>query len=363
MHELTHILSLTKTKYIFVETALLQTAKAACETCAIPLTNLFVLDEEEVHHQLQSWKVLLEHGEQPWHTFDDIQEAKRTPAALACTSGTTGLPKVAVLSHYHYVAQSVQLADSSSKPYEVLNPHLGFSRRGGQLLTFYQVRRLLCLPSFHAFVFPLVHLAPLREGHTTWISKRFQLDAFIDNISQHQITETAVVTPIVLALLGLSNEKKSALRSLRMLWAGGAALSSTEQNALRDLCHPKALFSQVWGLTEIGWITTIHYPEGDESGSVGRLLPGNRGKILDDSGGEIAEPGISGEIWIQGPSLTNGYLDNPSATNVTIVDGWLRTGDIGYQRDGKWYIVDRAKVSWTSLHRKMFPLLSLQPKL
>lgn len=208
-----------------------------------------------------------------------------------------------------------------------------------------QVRRLLCLPSFHAFVFPLVHLTPLREGHTTWIMKRFQLEAYIDNISKNSITETAVVTPIVLALLGLKHDQYQALRSLRMLWAGGAPLSANDQNALRNLCHPEALFSQVWGLTEIGWISTVLYPEKDESGSVGRLLPGNRAKILKEDGAEVTEPGVAGELWIQGPSLMNGYLNNPGATNYTIVDGWLRTGDIGYQRDSKWYIVDRAKAS------------------
>lgn len=179
--------------------------------------------------------------------------------------------------------------------------------------------------------------------------KRFNLEAYVDSIARHQITETILVTPIVLALLALPSEKKKTLRSLRMLWAGGAPLSATDQNALRNLCNPGAVFSQVWGLTEIGWITTIHYPEKDESGSVGELLSGNRARIFNNSGIEITEPGVAGEIWIQGPSLMNGYLDNPEATNSTIVNGWLRTGDIGYHRNGRWYIVDRAKVSGASL--------------
>lgn len=328
-----------------VEHELLEIVKAACETCAIPLTNLFVLDEDASHHEHQSWRVLLEYGEEAWHTFGSKLEAKSTPAALACTSGTTGLPKVAVMSHYHYVAQSLQLACSAEKPYEVRCT----THTGEKLLILSQVRRLLCLPSFHAFVFPLVHLEPLREGHTTWIMKRFKLEAYIDNIARHRITETAVVTPIVLALLGLPNGEKKALRSLRMLWAGGAPLSATEQNALKSLCNPEALFSQVWGMTEIGWITTIHHPEEDETGSVGRLLPGNQARILDKSGNEVTKPDVAGEIWIQGPSTMNGYLDNPGATNSIIVNGWLRTGDIGYQRSGKWYIIDREKVSEASL--------------
>ncbi|KUI57336.1 4-coumarate--CoA ligase-like 1 [Cytospora mali] len=140
-----------------------------------------------------------------------------TPAALASTSGTTGLPKVAVMSHYHYVAQSMQLYDSNDKSYEV------------------------------------------------------------------------------------------------------------------------------WGLTEMGWITAFHYPEKDESGSVGRLLPGNEARIMNQHGEEEIEPRVQGEILVRGPSVMREYLDNPEATNSMLVNGWLHTGDIGYQLAGKWYIVDRAK--------------------
>lgn len=53
---------------------------------------------------------------------------------------------------------------------------------------------------------------------------------------------------------------------------------------------------------------------------------------------------VWGEILVQAPSVMNSYFKNPEATNSTILDGWLRTGDIGYQKEGKWYIVDRAKV-------------------
>lgn len=60
----------------------------------------------------------------------------------------------------------------------------------------------------------------------------------------------------------------------------------------------------------------------------------------------IVDDGTWGEILIQSPSIMTSYLKNPDATNSTILGGWLRTGDIGYQKDGKWYIVDRAKASF-----------------
>lgn len=154
------------------------------------------------------------------------------------------------------------------------------------------------------------------------------------------------MTPIVLALLGLPVAKReTVLRCLRMLWCGGAPLSVRDQNSLSDLCHPEARFSQVWGLTEMGWITTTHYPEKDRSGSVGRLLPGNEAMIIDEQGETVTALYGQGEILLRGPSVMMGYLDQPEATTSMLKDGWLHTGDIGYTRNGKWYIVDRAKVS------------------
>lgn len=85
---------------------------------------MFVLDEDESYREReeekhQSWRVLLEYGEEPWYTFDDKQDARDILASLACTSGTTGLPKVAMMSHHHYVSQGMQLADSGDRRYEV----------------------------------------------------------------------------------------------------------------------------------------------------------------------------------------------------------------------------------------------------
>jgi acyl-coenzyme A synthetase/AMP-(fatty) acid ligase len=134
--------------------------------------------------------------------------------------------------------------------------------------------RLLCLPQFHAFAGPLFHIAPLREGHTTYIMKRFNLEQYLEYISLFGITETTMANPIILSVLGLKQSAAEDLRSLRYVWTAGAPLAGSVQNRLGDLLHEDAIVSQVWGMTEIGWITTFHYPEKDRSGSVGRLLPG-----------------------------------------------------------------------------------------
>ena len=174
------------------------------------------------------------------------------------TSGTTGLPKCAIVSHYPLITQGIMLQECGKKPYEV--------------------NRLLSLPQFHAFTFPLVHMLPLRDEHTTYIMRRFELQEYLGCIHKYQITETAIVPPIALSLVAARGMDTKLLSTLRYVWCAGAPLASTSQARLKILLHPEAVFGQVWGMSETGWITAFPYPESDESGSVGRLLPGLKAK-------------------------------------------------------------------------------------
>lgn len=164
-------------------------------------------------------------------------------------------------------------------------------------------------------------------------------------------------------LLNLEVDKQTALQSLRAIWCGGVPLNMSLQNKFRKILHPDCNVKQVYGLTEAGWAISLRYPEKDDTGSAGRLLPSMEARyetlllllitntdlsfhrIIDADGLDVDENDIPGEILLRGPGMMNGYFKNEDATNNTIKDGWLHTGDIGYQRDGKWYIVDRIKVS------------------
>lgn len=258
--ELNHLLTLSSAKFILVEPDLLQSILPAARECSLSLSNIFMFDirDEAIPRGFESWNVLLQHGEGDWLRFDDEYTAKSTKASILSTSGTTGLPKAALMSHFSHVAQSVLLNDSDRKPYEV--------------------SRLMCLPQFHAFAAPLVHVAPLREGHTTYIMKRFDLNKYIDYTRQYRITETAMVPPIVISLLGSPLIRHGHLSSLRYIWCAGAPLDASIQRQLIDALNPSAKVSQVWGMSEIGWITSFLYPEGDDTGSVGRLLPNMEAK-------------------------------------------------------------------------------------
>jgi 4-coumarate--CoA ligase len=105
-------------------------------------------------------------------------------------------------------------------------------------------------------------------------------------------------------------------------------------------------------MTETTCIATMfQYPEQDTTGSVGRALPGLDLKLVDEEGNDISDYDVRGEMCVRGPSVINGYLDNPEANKSWDRDGYFHTGDIMY-RDSKsklWYIVDRKKVSETQL--------------
>ena len=328
--ELGHLFSITQTKLVLVEPALLENVVPAAQDCSIPSSNVYIWNAhgENVPENYESWNVLLENGERDWITFEDEKQSQNTIAALMSTSGTTGLPKAAAVSHYAQVSQNITIFHSQPKPYKT--------------------SRLLCLPLFHAFAGPISHMSPLREGVTTYIMKRYDQEQFLEYIGRYQVTETLVVTPIVQGLLTLPQSRFESLASLRYLWAAGAPLDKTHQHEFNERLHPDAVFTQLWGLTEYGWITAFKYPEKD-AGSVGRLMPNTEAMIIDKDGKEVNKEGEGGEILIRGPGLLTEYLGAPEATAKTIVDGWLHTGDIGYYEAGKWYIVDRAKVKRTPI--------------
>lgn len=125
---------------------------------------------------------------------------------------------------------------------------------------------------FHTFAAPLTHLAPLREGHTTYIMPRFSMSQFISIVERFSITEVLLVPPMIVEFV-TSTCSKDFLKYIRFIWCGGAPLDSAIVKKMYRLLAADACIAQVYGMTEAGWISTLKWPERDESGSVGRLLP------------------------------------------------------------------------------------------
>lgn len=122
------------------------------------------------------WRDLLGYGEVDWERFDDLKTSRETTAALLFSSGTTGLPKAARLSHLNFVAQHTLLYEAPKRPYEVV--------------------RLTALPMFHAASAPVAHTTPLRSGQKNYVLPRFDLEKWFWAHEKYGVTDVAMVPPV-----------------------------------------------------------------------------------------------------------------------------------------------------------------------
>ncbi|KAF8854356.1 4-coumarate-CoA ligase-like protein [Acephala macrosclerotiorum] len=317
--ELAHHVRITGAKILLTEQKTLPVTLEAAAECGISSSKIFVLNyqDESVPSPHQSWTTLLSHGEKDWVTITD----SNTPAAFVSTSGTSGLPKAAVIPHSYLISQG--------------NFQETMIRKNEKIST------LIVVPPFHVFTMPVQHALPLRTGTPAYIMPRFQESDFVHSLIQFKITQTVVVPPILMALTKRSSEE---LASLRKIFVGGSVATNGMQQQLYEKLSPQARIVQVYGMTEVGWATTWIKDAKDETGSVGQPLPETRLRLVATNGNLITKDSLTGEVQILTPTSMRGYFNNPTSTNEAFTsDSWIRTGDIGYVKDGNWYIIDRTK--------------------
>jgi acyl-CoA synthetase (AMP-forming)/AMP-acid ligase II len=346
VEELVNHLTITNTKFIITQEENLAKITVAARACGIPDRCIFVLGlTDELQHDptpYQSWKVLLRFGEEDWIRLEDEKEQESTIAALSSTSGTTGLPKAAKISHRYLVTQSTMIQEkkrgSPHKACQIL-PHLSRS-----ITDMSQITQLVFLPLFHAFAAQLGLVLPLRHGMPTYFMPKFELvPDFVEVVRKFQITDIAVVPRIVTMLLRSDCLRKSELYSLRYVLCAGAPMVAAIQDKLYQAIHPEGVVAQVWGTTETGWVTAFGSAEKDSSGSVGRCLRGVDVKVVDELG-QVVGNGEHGEACVHTPSLFSGYLE-PSTANGTDIDddGYYHTGDRAYILGDRVFINGRIK--------------------
>jgi acyl-coenzyme A synthetase/AMP-(fatty) acid ligase len=181
------------------------------------------------------------------------------------------------------------------------------------------------------------------------VMEKFDIERWCAHVQNFGITFSYLVPPVVLLLAKHPIVDRYDLSSLRMLHSGGAPLS----RELAEATHAriKTGIKQGYGLTEASPTTHIQSWStwNKNPGSVGLLLPNLEAKYMttpeDDSEPQEVPIGQVGELYMRGPNIFLGYLNDPAATaNCLSPDGWLRTGDVGFQdADGDFFITDRVK--------------------
>ena len=242
---------------------------------------------------------------------------------LPYSSGTTGLPKGVMLSHRNLsvnVDQAIVAADFQP---------------GETTAAF--------LPLFHIYGMTVLMNVHLAGGGALVTMPRFDLQMFLQISQDHKAKRMWVVPPVAIALAKHPIVDDFDLSALEQVFIAAAPSGPELSDAVAARLNCTAL--QGYGMTELSPVSHVVPGNAPRSGAAGVLISNTTCKIVDPDSGEAKPTGEEGELWIKGPQVMQGYLNNPEATAQTItVDGWLRTGDIArVDADGYMFIVDRLK--------------------
>jgi len=291
---------------LIADSSVTQVAQAAGAAASIPVLDLTALCDTAIATD--------GHERPAAHPESDV-------AVLAYSGGTTGLPKGVLLTHRNLVACLCQ----HEAVYHV-DSHDVF---------------LATLPFFHIYGMSIILGYGLRHGATVVTMPRFDADRYLTLIAEQRVTRLHLAPPI--ASVVAAADAALDLTSVRHAMSGAAPLDAATVTRLE--ARLGCPIGQGYGMTEaspgITWVPDVG--AGAPAGSVGHLLPGTEGRVVDPT--SLADATGPGELWIRGPQVMRGYLENPAATENAIVEGgWLRTVDaVRIDESGVVWVVDRLK--------------------
>ena len=282
---------------------------------ALPHLKHIVIAEGEVGEDI-SWIEWTESSSSDFHSMDMERD---DPSAILYTSGTTGFPKGATLSHGNVISNMKSFVDKCG-----MTP---------------DDRILLFLPLFHCFGQNAILNSSLSAGMTIILQRQFITDQVIQSVIDDQITLFFGVPNNFITLY----EKASVqdLSSVRYYFSAAASLPVEIARKWRGKYG--TVINEAYGLTETTPFASYNHQPDAKPGSIGLPIEDVEMEIINFDDREV-KPGDMGEIIIKGPNVMLGYWNRPSETTRVIKEGWFHSGDIGKRDDeGYFYIVDRLK--------------------
>jgi long-chain acyl-CoA synthetase len=254
---------------------------------------------------------------------DEVADtADQDTAVILYTSGTTGTPKGAELTH----ANLTRNAEAAR----------GLFGLGANAIT------LGALPLFHSFGQTCGMNATIGGGGILTLIPRFDPGKALEIIQRDRVNVFQGVPTMYNAMLHYPERDQYDTSSLQICASGGSAMPVELMRGFEQALHCKVL--EGYGLSETSPVASFNHADRERKpGSIGTPIEGVEMKLVDDDGNDVPQ-GEVGEIVIRGPNVMKGYWNRPEATEETIRDGWLYTGDMGTaDEDGYFFIVDRKK--------------------
>ncbi|GGJ49766.1 long-chain-fatty-acid--CoA ligase [Virgibacillus salexigens] len=277
----------------------------------------------EQGEDMHTWEYIMETARA---TYEPVTiDPKEDLALLQYTGGTTGFPKGVMLTHYNLVS-NVEMCDAwvyKTKP-------------GEEIV-------LGVLPFFHVYGMTAVMNNSILIGAKMILLPKFDPTEVLKTIHKQKPTLFPGAPTIYVGLLNHPKLTNYDLSSIEACISGSAPLPTEVQEQFEEVTGGKLV--EGYGLTESSPVTHANFVwHQRRNGSIGVPWPDTDSKIFNMETMEEAAIGEVGEIAVKGPQIMKGYWNNPEETDQVLKDGWLFTGDLGYQtEDGYFYIVDRKK--------------------
>jgi long-chain acyl-CoA synthetase len=251
-----------------------------------------------------------------------VDVAQNDTAVILYTSGTTGRPKGAMLTHENLFSNARDTAD-----------YLGISAED---------RVIAALPVFHVFALTVVVNAPLLKGATLLLVPRFTPKDVFDMAKEKQATVFAGVPTMYNFLYQTPDSDGSDFSSIRLAISGGSSLPVALLHNFENKFNVR--ISEGYGLSEASPVTCFNPLDRDRKpGSIGTSILNVENRVVNELGDDVPV-GEVGELIVRGPNVMKGYFNMPEETEATIRGGWLYTGDLArMDEEGYFFIVDRKK--------------------